>query len=264
MKIPASAATLLLTFAAPVRAQNVHDVAAYFGSVLSTPGAAATVAEQPILGDNIDTWGLSPFYTHESLGGFGTLSPFGTVSTNVFGGSLFASILGGRLGLVATGAYINPNCPDGFACKGFATVGGTALLRLLRAPMETDPGARVTLSLRAAGGWAFAPDSDRYASASVGVPIALSASEGAYRVVAFVSPSLVWGTFKTLVPSADLNSLVLFDHEGVRGMLSGGLAFVPSRSGVGVHLGFQRMFVDHAGTQYSVALSWNMPKLGDR
>lgn len=250
--------------AAPLRAQNVHDVAAYFGTAFSTPGAAATIAEQPISGDNINTWGIAPFYTHESLGDFGAVTPFGDVSVNVFGGSLYASVLGGRLGLVATGAYLNPRCPDGFDCKGFATAGGTALLRLLRAPIGTDSGANVTLSLRASGGWAFAPDSDRYASATVGVPIALSAAEGNYRVIAFVTPGLTWGTLKTLVPNANLDSLVLFHHDGVRGMISGGVAVVPSRSGVGVHLGFQRIFVDHAGTQFSVALSWNMPKLGDR
>jgi hypothetical protein len=264
MSTHTSAAILLLTLAAPLPAQNVHDVAAYFGTAFSTPGAAATIAEQPILGDNIDTWGIAPFYTHESLGDFGAVTPSGDVSVNVLGGSLYASLFSGRLGLVATGAYINPSCPDGFDCKGFATAGGAALYRLLRAPIGSDSGANVTLSLRASGGWAFAPDSDRYASASVGVPIALSAAEGSYRVVAFVTPGLTWATLKTLVPNANLDSLVLFHHDGVRGMLSGGVAFVPSRAGVGVHLGFQRIFVDHAGTQFSVALSWNLPKLGDR
>jgi hypothetical protein len=264
MKTHSSAAILLLTLAAPLRAQNVHDVAAYFGTIFSTPGAAATIAEQPILGDNIDTWGITPFYTHESFGDFGAVTPFGGVSANVFGGSLYASLFSGRLGLVATGAYIDPRCPEGFDCKGFATAGGTALLRMLRAPIGTDPGSNVTLSLRAAGGWAFAPDSDRYVSASVGLPIALSAVEGSYRIVAFVTPGLTWGTLRTLVPNASLDSLVRFHHDGVRGMLSGGIAFVPSREGVGVHLGFQRIFVDHAGTQFSAALSWNLPKLGDR
>jgi len=58
--------------------------------------------------------------------------------------------------------------------------------------------------------------------------------------------------------------IVPIDEHGVRGGLSGGLAFVPVRAGVGVHLGFQRIFVDHAGAQFSAALSSNLPELRDR
>jgi hypothetical protein len=170
---------LLIMLAAPLCAQNEKDVAAYLGSVLSTPGAAATLAESPLLGDKTNAWGIAPFYTHVDLGDFGDLSAIGldgSLSANVFGGTLYASGIGGHLALAVTGAYLNPSCPDGIDCEGFATIGGSGTVRLLRAAVATDSGARITLSLRGAGGYAFAPGSDRYQSASLGVPLALSLS----------------------------------------------------------------------------------------
>jgi hypothetical protein len=265
MKLRLSAVLLLLAIASSARAQNVKDFAAYFGSIFTTTGAAATMAEQPMLGDSTNIWGLAPNYTHESLGDFGTAGAFGDVSANVYGGSLYASFLHGRLGLMATGGYINPSCRDGFDCKGFATVGGSVLYRLLRNSVTSDyGGGRFTMSLRAAGGYAFAPDSDRYVSASVGVPLALSAPEGSYRIVGFLTPGFTWGSLKTVLLESGGSVIVPIDEHGVRGVLSGGVGFVPSGAGVGLHLGFQRIFVDHAGTQFSAALSWNLPRLGDR
>lgn len=266
MKLRLTAVLSLLAFSSPARAQNEKDFSAYFGSVFTTTGAAAIIAEPPMLGDSVGSWGLVPSYTHESFGDFGTTGAFNDVSANVFGGTIYASFLRGRLGLTATGGYINPSCPDGFDCKGFATIGGSVLYRLLRAEVRTDSGGRFTLSLRAAGGYAFAPDSDRYVSASVGVPLAISGrtTEAGYRVMGFLTPGLTWGSLKTVLLESEGNVIVPIDEHGVRGVLSGGLALMPVGAGVGVHLGFQRIFVDHAGAQFSAALSWNLPQLGDR
>jgi hypothetical protein len=255
---------LLLAFSSPARAQNVHDFSAYFGSIFTTTGAAAVMAEQPMLGDSTNIWGLAPLYTHESFGDFGGGGAFGDVSANVYGGSIYASFLRGRLGLTATGGYIDPKCLDGVDCTGFATIGGSLLYRLLRTSVVSDyEGGRFTMSLRVAGGYAFAPDSDRYVSASAGIPLAFSAPEGTCRIVGFLTPGFTWGSLKTVLLESGGNVIAPIDEHGVRGVLSGGVAFVPSAAGVGLHLGFQRIFVDHAGTQYSAALSWNLPRLGD-
>lgn len=249
----------------PARAQTVHDVAAYFGTAYTT-GIEIPRVEQPMLGDNNSVWGMHAFYTHESYGDFGTLQGLaaGNVSGNAFGASASASFLDGRLGLSAMGGYLVPSCPSGVTCNGFASAGGSAIFRLLRAPISTDSGGRVTLSLRASAAWAFAPDSDRYVSATVGTPIAFSAPEGRnYRVVGFVTPGLAWATVKTLVPNF-ADSLVVFHHDGVRGMISGGVGFMPTGSGVGVSVGVQKIFVSHCGAQFGATLTWNMPRLGDR
>lgn len=209
---------------------------------------------------------LHAFYTHLDFGGYGAASGTGIdpVHGNAFGGSVSGSLFKGRLGLSAMGGYLVPSCPSGVACSGFASVGGTAIYRLLRAPIMGDSGGRVTLSLRGSGARAFAPDSDKYVSATVGLPIAFSAPEGkSYRIVGFVAPGIAWASLETHVLN-DVGEIAPFDHDGARGMLSGGIGLMPRGSGVGVSIGFQRIFVDQAGTQFGATLTWNMPQLGDR
>lgn len=254
----------LLVVAIPARAQTVHDLAAYFGTAYTT-GIEAPHVEQPMLGDQWNVWGVHAFYTHLSFGDFGGASGTGVPSAtgNAYGGSVSASFLEGTLGVTAMGGYLVRSCPADVACAGFTVVGGNALYRLLRAPIAGDSDSRVTVSLRAAGGWAFAPDSDRYYSFNVGIPIALSAPEGSnYRIVGFLTPGLTGASLKTVTFDAG-GSPTPFHHDGTRGMLSGGVGFVPTRAGVGLDLGFQKIFVDHSGTQFSASLTWNLPRLGD-
>jgi hypothetical protein len=256
---------VLIALALPLaaHAQSVHDAAAYLGTAFTT-GIDAPRVEQPMLGDTTNVWGVHAFYTHIGFGLFQPFNTIGPVKANAFGGAVSTSLLSGRLGLAVMGGYLSPSCSAGETCNGFADIGGDALFRILRAPIETDSAARITVSLRGATGWAFAPDSDKYVSATVGLPIAFSAPEGrGHRIVGFVTPGLAWGTVKTLVPNF-ADSLVVFHHDGVSGMLSGGVAYLPTASGVGLSLGFQKLFVSNAGTQFSAALTWNMPRLGDR
>ena len=265
MKRTAAALSILLLVSNRASGQTVHDLASYFGTAYTT-GIEIPRVEQPMLGDKLDTWGLHAFYTHESYGDFGTLAgaAAGNVSGNAFGASASASFLDGRFGVSAMGGYLVPSCPTGVTCSGFASAGGSAIFRLVRAPLEGDSGSRITLSLRGSGAWAFAPDSDKYVSATVGLPIAFSAPEGrTHRVVGFVTPGLAWASVKTLTPNAN-DSLVVFHHDGVRGMVSGGLGFMPTGSGVGISVGVQKIFVSHGGAQFGATLTWNMPRLGDQ
>ena len=247
----------LAAIATAARSQTAHDVAAYLGTVRTTTGATTPVIESPMLGDSINTFGLQTLYTHVTFGDFGE-TPFGAERADVFGGGLFASIFGGRLGVTASAAYLAPDCPIGLVCRGNGTGGGSVTMRLANAAVG-DPGGRVTSSLRAAGGWSFDAGSDRYASATVGAPIAFSAQEGRYRIAAFLSPGMAWGSVKTteLVISDFGDFMQPFDHSGARGMLSGGVGFVPDGAGVGVHIGFEKVFMTRGGAQFGAALSWS-------
>lgn len=247
----------LAAFAAASSSQTAHDVAAYLATVRTTTGGATPVVESPMLGDSINTFGLQALYTHVTFGDFGE-TPFGAERADVFGGAAFASIFGGRLGLTGSAAYLAPDCPIGLVCRGNGTAGASATMRLANAAVG-DPGGRVTLSLRAAGGWSFDAGSDRYTSATAGLPIAFSAAEGRYRVAAFLSPGFAWGSVKTreLVLDDEGDFFQPFDHSGARGMLSGGVGFVPDAGGVGFHIGFQRIFMTRGGAQFGAALSWS-------
>jgi hypothetical protein len=267
VRIRSAAALLLVTVAGPVQAQDAHGVAAYFGTAFTTGGEAPHV-EQPVLGDNVDTWGLHAFYSHQSASYWGAPDPFGAFHVNAFGGSVSASFLAGRLGLEGTGGRYTFSCAPGIDCKDGVMGGGSALFRLLRAPLSFDSGSRVTMSLRGAAAWSGTGGSDyKYVSATAGIPIALSAAEGTYRVVGFLTPGITWASVKApvrvLTQFGSINT-GSFEHDGTRGMLSGGIGVVPSVNGIGLSLGFQRIFVRQARTQFGVTLTWNMPKFGDR
>jgi len=251
-----AASAVCAVCAHPASAQNVHDLSAYLATVLTTTGASPVV-DAPMLGDSVNVFGVQALYTHLTFGDFGDLGPVGSVRADAFGGAVEASFLGGRLGIGANAAYIVPDCPIGFECRGNASAGGSAIVRLANAAVG-DSAGRVTLSVRTAGSWSFDAGSDRYASATVGAPIAFSAREGHYRILAFGAPGIAWGSLKTKTfVNPQTGELGPFDHSGARGMLSGGIGFLPDRAGVGVQIGFQKIFVSQAGAQYGAALTWS-------
>jgi hypothetical protein len=258
---------MLITVPAPARAQDAHGVAAYFGTAFTTGGEAPHV-EQPVVGDNVDTWGLHAYYTHQSASYWGTPDPFGAFHFDALGGSVSASFLSGRLGLEGTAGYYTFSCAPRLDCKDGVMGGGSAIFRLLRVPLSFDSGSRVTMSFKGAAAWSGTGGSDfKYVSANAGVPIALAVPEGTYRVVGFLTPGMTWASMKapvrvqTQFGSINIGS---FQHAGVRGMLSGGIGLVPSARGVGLSLGFQHIFVRQARTQFGATLTWSMPKSGDR
>lgn len=238
--------------------QTVHDVSAYFGSALTTTGATTPIVDLPMLGDSVNVFGVQALYTHLSFGDFGTLGPIGSVRADAFGGAAYTSVLAGRIGISANAAYIVPDCPIGLNCRGNASIGASAIVRVANAAVG-DSAGHITLSFRGAGAWSFDAGSDRYASAMATTPIAFSAREGSYRIVLFGAPGVAWGSVKTRTFVSTDTGTVLehFDHTGARGMISGGLGFVPERAGIGVDIGFQKIFVDHAGSQYGAALTWS-------
>lgn len=239
-----------------VSAQNVHDLSAYLGTVLTSAGASPIV-DAPMLGDSVNVFGVEALYTHLTFGDFGSLGPIGSLRADAFGGAASTSLFGGRLGVSASAAYIVPDCPIGLECRGNGSAGGSAIIRLANAAVG-DSAGRVTLSLRGAGAWSFDAGSDRYASATASTPIAFSAREGSYRIVAFAAPGFAWGSLKSRTfVNPETGELGPFDHSGARAMLSGGLGFVPDRAGIGVHVGFQKIFVTGAGAQYGGGLTWS-------
>jgi hypothetical protein len=270
MRTCALVVSLIPMLTAPLRAQNVHDVAAYFGTAL-TSGIEPARVEQPMLGDNVNVWALHPFYSHQSASYWGSSDPFGPFGVNAFGVSVSTSILAGRLGVEAMGGYLSFfSC----ACTNGFSGGGSALLRIWRAPFPFISGSRVTVSLRSAvAGSGTDANYAKYVSATVGLPIAISKQVGAYRVVGFLTPGIAWASVKApgfIVPPSKPDTIPQiigggsFQHDGGSGMLSGGLGLAPSTRGVGISLGFQRIFVRRARSQLGAAISWNISEFGRR
>lgn len=102
-----------------------------------------------MLADNVNIWGLHPFYTHQSANQWRAPDPFGAFGVNGFGGSISASFLAGRLGLDAMGGYYAFSCEPGVDCKGGVTGGGSAFfLRALTASSDSSHPASLGLPSR--------------------------------------------------------------------------------------------------------------------
>jgi hypothetical protein len=135
-------------------------------------------------------------------------------------------------------------------------------------------GSRVTVSLRsAAAGSGTDGNYVKYVSATAGLPIAISAPAGTYRIVGFLTPGITWASVKApgfIVPPSrpDTISQIIgggsFQHDGGSGMLSGGLGLAPSTSGLGMSLGFQRIFVRRARTQFGATLTYKLSGRSNR
>jgi hypothetical protein len=79
---------------------------------------------------------------------------------------------------------------------------------------------------------------------SGGVPIALVAGGPTLKVAPFLTPAVGWGRVSDSGDSVN----------GARFLLGGGVAFQSLTSGVGVNVGFQKVFIDGGDTMFGISL----------
>lgn len=266
-------ALALALIAAPAAAQTDDETAGYLATLVTPAGALPGWVTPVMANDNRNGLGLRVGY------GRVRLESALPVDANTFGGSLDVILAGGRLSLSGTGGYLFPHCPTGGGigafpigekCDGFGMLGGEATARLISYEVNADGEGMLTVSLAARGGKAFVENSTVY-SLSAALPIAMSVDVGrATTLVPFISPGATRGHVRTdvgtpvLGPSGQIvgTDSSRFDATGTRFMLSGGLAILGTRSGLGLHATVTRIFIADGETQFGVALSWNSLPVG--
>jgi hypothetical protein len=252
----------LALLAAPASSQSNDETAAYFATLVTPAGALPGWVTPAMANARRDGIGIRASYGHVRL----ESAP--TVDANSVGGSLDLMLLRGHLSLSGAGGYLIPRCPAGGGvfpvgadCDGFAMVGGELTVRLLSYYVHTDGRGTLTVALAARGGKAFVKNSTVY-SLSAALPISMVVDVGSTtRFVPFISPGATRGHLQTsmALPRPGSPGVIAggIDATGTRFVLSGGMALLGTRSGLGLHATVTRIFIDGGRTQFGVALSWN-------
>jgi hypothetical protein len=135
-------------------------------------------------------------------------------------------------------------CPG---CEQLWMAGVDFYAQLVRSPLSSDASVfsvGLQPNVGAAHSFGAAP---WYWSASMGLPIAVETNVGSHiRVAPFVSPGIGYGMISA--GSDRVNGSIV-------PMLGGGVGLFTS-SGLGLHVGGNRVIAENNGTQWGIGLSW--------
>jgi hypothetical protein len=234
MRIPsplaALVAALLAVPAAGVSAQN-NDIAAFFALTFTPTGALPPM--------------LTPSMVGDVRGGSDVLLRYGRYT---FRGSDEAiHNLGVTLDLPTQGAT-RFGLTAGFqacdGCDGLLMIGGDFHAPLVRAagPTPLAIGLEPSVGL----GRGLGDDAGTAVSAALGLPVSLTASlAGGGRLIPFLTPGAGFGL---ITDDGDSES-------GIRFTLGGGVGFYTD-AGVGINLGYKKIFIDDGPTQWGVGVAF--------
>jgi hypothetical protein len=219
---------------------------------------------------------------------FGYLDDDGPVSRRTL--ALGFDTRAGAATVGITGGYLDYSCDvsdllegisdSGFDCKGGVIVGASAAAPVLRAPVGSAGTSRFMLGLEGSIGFGAgdivrtrftASDEDASSqtfelrikgtsyAAALGLPLALPATSGGITFIPHLVPRVAYGHAKlearANVPALGADFLNAEDGA-VRFMLGGGIGVLFNRPGVGLHLGFQRVFAEGAKTLVGAGFSF--------
>ena len=227
----------------------------------------------------------------DPVGGIGGFD----ISRRIVAGGLDIPVGLGTLGL--TGGYLDYGCDEiseqidfdgdgvndfgvALGCKsgmtGAATwsmpliatapgeVGGTGWLLGLDAGVGMSSGDLFEVRVSGAEGFPFNVGVKLGAStltAGVGLPMGLVVRSGGVTVVPHLLPRLAWGRTELDLPNVGELPPGTDDspsESAVRFMLGGGVGLQFSGTGLGMHVGMQKVFVDEGKLAVGVGLSWAM------
>jgi hypothetical protein len=193
------------------------------------------------------------------------------------GGELWLKTMGvgveipmGHWNLAGTMAYLAANCTpdwrDVHDCTGDIMLGATARRTFLNRPLGDSPapvkGKRParppndeSFLVGFEGAVGFSPrQSEQALALSAGVPVALAFRNGDVRILPFITPGLGYGRLGHVI-FEDEDAYT--SHGSILPMLGGGLGLEFGKSGVGVNLGFQKVFKSYGGTtQLGLGMTW--------
>ncbi len=226
-----AAAALVVGAAAPAAAQDANDAVAFF-ALISTPyGALPAVASGPAdAGPSLDVrYGRYSFEgSNYSINNIG------------LGGNFAAA--GGRMGIML--GMVNGEAGDG------AKMAGVDYNRSVWSrPVGASTSNTVSLALHPAIGYGKFDDVDvNSLSAAVDLPVQVAMSTGnGMQVVSFLAPGFGYGRLSDGTSS----------ESGTRTVLGGGVGLLNIGGGLGVNLGFRKIFLADAPTQWGLGMSWS-------
>lgn len=228
-------AALILPSAAA--AQSFEDVVAYV-SLVSTPvgGVAATPHASMIYGG-----ARTPAFV--SLRG-GTIRPFGPDDNDRFSSMVVTIGLPGtqRAGLSLSLGGLIPGCEE---CDTHVVGSLAGYLNILPDASNGRP-VNVGVASEVGIGW---PEDGTIMAASVTVPVAFVARTGGIKVVSHIAPGIGFGQMRANGDS----------ETGSRPLAGGGVTLISSKSGIGLNVGAQKVFIEDGGTTFGASLIFGFP-----
>ncbi len=229
--ITAVAAVALVGASVPAAAQDAGDVAAFMALVNTPYGALPAVHSASNAGFALDVR-----YGRYSIDALDL-----DASTIGLGGNF--NVAGGRMGIMLGRQTVKD-------VDGSVTMGGIDYNRnLMSAPVGASTTTSFNLGLHPAFGYGKPSEGDMTAmSFAVDMPASISiGTKSGMQIVSFLAPGFGYGR----LAEGDEN------ESGTRAALGGGVGLLNIGGGLGVNLGFRKIFLEEAPTQWGLGLSWS-------
>jgi hypothetical protein len=218
-----------------VAAQSDKAVVAYLTLIETPPGALPPTVSAPMLGRTMTSTDFAIRYGYVSLEG-----------ASLHTGALTLGIPAGPKATIAlTAGYQGVRC-DG--CDGHFVAAAKAEGRLSSSVLGTGAEAP-HLNVGLSGELGFGkPSGGTLLSLTAGLPVAMISGSPTLRIAPYLVPAFGFGR---ATGGGD-------SENGSRFLLGGGLMFHNEQNGVGVNLGFQKIFIDQGDTVLGISLSFGL------
>ena len=238
------AGVAMVAFASQAASAQVSekDIAAY-AALMSTPHGSLPAVASPLMAGEARTGAaLDARYGRYSVEG-------SDVTTNTFGlGGNFAAGERGRVGLML--ARSADSCD---LCEGSTIMAGVDYsMSLFSRPVGASTTSSLNVGIHPAVGYGKISDGTdvdvNAMSFALDVPVSYAfGMKSGMQIVSFVAPGMGYGRL-----SANSESL-----SGTRPSVGGGVGLLNIGNGLGVNLGFRKVFLEEAPTQWGLGMSWN-------
>jgi hypothetical protein len=231
-----AAAMMIWSSASSVIAQNTSSSAAYLALISTPAGGVPPMAKSWMLADPA----IVPGVQAEAIWGHLSGTHEGLDTFTAVASTSFAS---GAAAVELSFGLLLASC-DSLVCGGYFMASSGVDGRVFHAHAGD---ATVTLGLGGHVGLATPSDAEHW-SLWANAPLSVAIGpEGGMQFVPFVSPGLGWGYVDREASS----------RSGVRFLLGGGVAALNARSGRGVTLSAQKVFIDGGKFVFGAGLTWS-------
>ena len=235
------AGAAMVAFASTASAQSEKDFAAYL-ALMSTPHGSMPAVASPLMAGEARTGAaLDVRYGRYSFDGSDV-----TTSTIGLGGN-FAAGERGRVGVMLGRSAAD--CDD---CEATMMAGVDYSRSLFSRPVGASTNSSLNIGIHPEFGYGKidggAGDDVNAMSFSVDFPVSYAfGMKSGMQVVSFLAPGMGYGRL-----SAQDESL-----SGTRTSIGGGVGLLNIGNGLGVNLGFRKVMLEEAPTQWGLGMSWN-------
>lgn len=235
------AVVALAAFASQASAQPTEKDYAAHAALMATPHGALPAVASPLMAGEART----PAALDVRYGRYSVDYPLvGSLATSTIGlGGNFAIGERGRMGLMF-GRSTTEDIPGSVMMAGV-----DYSMSLFSRPVATSTTSSLNIGLHPALGYGSPSEGNGSAmSLALDVPVSYAfGTKTGMQFVSFLAPGMGYGR-----ADDGLESL-----SGTRSTLGGGVALLNIGNGVGVNLGFRKVFLDEAPTQWGLGMSWS-------